>query len=238
MKLKGKSLLITGTNRGIGRALVEQALENGAKKVYATARNIENLSHFNAKNVEKVELDINSIESIERLALKIKDVEILINNAGVLTFGSPLKAKIEDIEKDFQTNFFGTLNMIRAFAPSITQKPEGAIANVLSIVSLASMEGIAGYSASKAALWSLTQSLRAELNSTGTKVFAIFPGPIDTDMSKEFSLEKTSTHEAAKNIFAGIENDIEDIFPDNMSKTNGQIWLKNPKELEYLFSGV
>ncbi|WGL59232.1 SDR family oxidoreductase [Pigmentibacter sp. JX0631] len=238
MKLKGKSILITGANRGIGRALVEQALEFGAQKIYATARNIDKLSHFNAKNIEKVELNINSKESIERLALKIKDVEILINNAGVLGFGSTLNAKIEDIEKDFQTNFFGTLNVIRAFAPSITQNKEGAIANVLSIVALASMESIAGYSASKAALWSLTQSLRAELKSTGTKVFAIFPGPIDTDMAKEFALDKTSTHEAAINILKGIENENEDIFPDNMSKTNGNIWLKNPKELEHLFSGV
>ncbi|MBX9767020.1 MAG: SDR family oxidoreductase [Bdellovibrionales bacterium] len=238
MKFQNKNVFISGANRGIGKALVIAALEAGANKVYAAARNTSEIKKLENPKIIPVTLDITNSDSVTAAARLAADTDILINNAGVLAFGSVLQGKVSELERDFETNFFGTLKMIRAFAPNLVEKKDGSIANLLSIVALASMSGLAGYSASKAALMSATQALRAELRNSGVSIHGIFPGPIDTEMAKGIELPKTSPKETADNIVMGIQSGTEDIFPDQMSIQVGRHWMKDPKGLEKQFASM
>lgn len=239
MNLNEATVFVTGTNRGIGRALVEELRKKGVKRIYAAARSIESLDGGADGNlVVPVKLDITNHDEVSAAAELAGDTTVLINNAGVLTSGSLLDAPVEEINRNFETNFYGTLSMIRHFAPVIERNGGGAIANVLTVVSLASMSGLGAYSASKAAAFSLTQAVRAELKSKNIAVQAVFPGPIDTDMAAEITLPKTSAEDAAKAIIAGIEAGAEDIFPDPMSEQLSGLWSGNPKELERTFASM
>ena len=237
MDFNQATVFITGANRGIGRALLEELKNKGVKRIYAAARKTDDLEQLAGDLIVPVKLDITNLEQVKAAAEQANDVTILINNAGVLTGGSLLDQPVEEINRNFETNFFGTLNMIRAFAPVI-ERSGGAIANVLSVVSLASMAGLGGYSASKAAAFSLTQAVRAELKSKNITVHAVFPGPVDTDMAAEITMPKTSAKDVAAAIIASIESGAEDIFPDSMSEQLSQIWLQSPKELEKAFASM
>ena len=234
--LENKVILITGTNRGIGRALVEVALRHNPKKIYATARKVSDLPDFGDSRVVPVTLDITDAAQAQKVAEMAGDVQILINNAGALAFGSVLGDSVESLESDMRVNYFGTLNVARAFAPILLAQGGGAIASVSSIVGLASMAGIGGYCASKAALHSAIQAMRAELKSKNIAVFGIYPGPIDTDMAKEMQMDKTSPITTAENIYAGFAAGTEEIFPDPMSTQMGGVYVQSPKELETAFA--
>jgi len=236
MNVHNKTILITGANRGIGAALVTAALELGAKKVYASARNPAKLPAFNDARVVPLALDITDAASIRAAAEQAADVQVLVNNAGVLAFASVLSGDIAGLQQDMNVNYFATLAVTRAFLPAIERNGDGAIASVSSIIGLASMAGVGGYSASKAALASAIQSMRAELTPKHIAVFGIFPGPIDTDMAREFDLPKTSAAQTAQAIFAQMEQGVEDIFPDQMSAEMGALWMSNPKGLEKQFA--
>ncbi len=236
MNFKNATVFITGANRGIGRALVEELLGQGVKRIYAATRKPEEIQGNDL--IVPVKLDVTDRQAVKAIAQHAADTTILINNAGALALGSFLDAPLEMIARDLETNFYGTLNMIRAFAPVIEQNGGGAIANLLSVVSLASMPGVGGYSASKAAAFSMTQAVRADLKSKGISVHAIFPGPVDTDMAAEVNLPKTSPQAVAAAIVAGIENGAEDIFPDPMAEHVSRVWLENPKELERQFTSA
>ena len=234
--LENKVILITGANRGIGRALVEVALRHNPKKIYATARKVSDLPDFGDGRVVPVTLDITDAAQAQKVAEMAGDVQILINNAGALAFGSVLGSSVEGLENDMRVNYFGTLNVARAFAPVLLAQGGGAIASVSSIVALASMAGIGGYCASKAALHSAIQAMRAELKPKNIAVFGIYPGPIDTDMAKEMPMDKTSPTTTAENIYAGFAAGTEEIFPDPMSTQMGGVYAKSPKELETTFA--
>lgn len=234
MTYDNKVIFVSGANRGIGKAIVEALLKHNVQKVYASARNLENLSFQDAR-VVPVQLDITNPEHVKNSAQLAEDTDILINNAGVLAFAPIVAGKIDDLVSDMQVNFFGTVSMIQSFAPVIEKKGGGAIANLISIVGLAPMPGAAGYCASKAALFSATQSMRTELKPKNISVHGIFPGPVDTQMAKDFNFTKTSAEVAAENIISGIAAGQEDIFPDPMSKNLSQLWVKNPKDLEKQF---
>lgn len=236
MNLTNKTVFVTGANRGIGKAIVEALLQQPVKKIYATARNIASLPDFADARVVAVNLDISKAEQIQAAVTLAHDVDLLINNAGVLSFASVLTGEEAALRYDMEVNFFGTLAICRAFVPILVKQEGAAIANVLSVVSLASMAGIGGYSASKAALFSATQAMRTELKTQGITVHGIFPGPIDTDMAKEFTLQKTSANETSENILAGLIAGTEDIFPDPMSAQLSELWAQNPKELERQFA--
>lgn len=238
MKLHNKTILVTGANRGIGQALVTAALAFGVKKVYAAARSISSLPEFNDARVVPLQLDITDAASIAKAASQADDVQLLVNNAGVLAFASVLEGEVADLQSDMAVNYFGTLAVTRAFVPVLERNEGGAIASVSSIVGLASMAGVGGYSASKAALASAIQSMRVELKPKQIEVFGIFPGPIDTDMAKEFDLPKTSAADTATSIFSQIEQGLEDIFPDAMSAELGALWSANPKALEQQFANM
>ena len=218
MKITDKIVLITGTNRGIGRALVEEALRRGAKRVYAGTR--VPFSHPDQR-VTPLMLDITNTEQIQEAVKKVGSLDMLINNAGVSLYDD-LSDRIK-IEQQLAVNFFGTYEMIQAFLPLLLRS-RGAIVNNLSLLSLAPLPPVASYSISKAAAFSLTQSLRASLAARGVRVYAILTGPVDTDMNRGLDIPKVSTESAAQSIFDGVENSEEDIFPDPVSKSLADGW--------------
>lgn len=230
-------VFVTGANRGIGKAIVDALLKRHVKKVYAAARDLHSLD-FQDPRVVPVPLDITKPDQIEQAAALAGDVQWLINNAGALAFAPIVAGKLADLISDMQVNYFGTVSVAQAFAPVIEKNGGGKIANVSSVVGLAPMAGIGGYSASKAALASATQAMRAELRPKNIHVHGIFPGPIDTRMAKDFPLAKTSAAITAENILAGLLAGKEDIFPDPMSQQISEIWFKDPKGLEKQFASM
>lgn len=238
MNLKGATVFVTGANRGIGRALVDKLTQLEVRKIYAATRKPEELSEMASPLIIPVKLDITDRAQVKTVAAQASDTTVLINNAGVLAFGSLLDSPLEMIARDLETNYYGTLNMVRAFAPVITNNGGGAIANVLTMVALASLPGMGGYSASKAAAFSLTQAVRSELKSKSIQVYGIYPGAVDTDMLAGVEMPKTKPEEIATAIIAGITNGQEDIFPDGMSQQLSQLWFQNPKQLEAQFGAM
>lgn len=239
MDISGAIAFVTGSNRGIGRALVVELLKQGAAKVYAGTRSdqeFDSLKSLDPARVVPVRIDITQNDTVTAAASQASDVNLLINNAGFLAGGLILGAPIANIRNEMEVNYFGTLQVARAFAPALI-KNRGTLANVLSVVSLASMPGLPGYNASKAAAWSLTQSLRIELKPKGVKVIAVFPGPVDTEMSKRFVLPKTAPSSVAEEILSGVAMDLEDVFPDPFSKQSYATWKSDPKQLERQFAG-
>ncbi len=239
MKIPNATALVTGANRGIGYALTNALLEAGAKKVYATARDVsrlETVTALDASRVIPLQLDVTNHEQINSISGQTVDVNLLFNNAGVLTFGSILDVSTEAIASQFATNFYGTLNMARAFVPIIEKNQGGAIVNVLTVVSLASMPGLSSYSASKAATWSMTQSLRASVAAKGIAVHGVFPGPVDTDMAAGIDMAKTSPADIAAAVLLGIETEQADIFPDSMSTQLYAAWKQDHKAVEKQFA--
>lgn len=238
MQLENKTLFVSGANRGIGKAVVEALLKQPVKKIYAAARNINTLPDFADARVVPVTLDITDHGQIQAAAALAQDVEVLVNNSGVLSVASVLTGDPAALHYDMAVNYFGTLNITRAFVPVLEKHSGAAIANILSVVSLASMAGIGGYSASKAALFSATQAMRTELKGKSIAVYGVFPGPIDTDMAKDFAMQKATAQETAENIVAGMIADVEDIFPDPMSAQLSELWAHNPKALEAQFAAM
>lgn len=240
-KIKDTVAVVTGANRGIGLAFVKELLDRGARKVYAAGRDVKALDAIVALDRARVvplQLDLLDQKQIREAAAKAGAVDLLINNAGVAAFGSILSGSPELVERDMQTNYFGTLNVIRAFAPQIEKSGGGAVVNLLSVVSLANMPALGGYSASKAASWSMTQAVRAELAKKNIRVHAVFPGPVDTDMAKDINLPKTSPKDVARAVLDGVESGQDDIAPDSMSRDVHGAWLKDPKGVERQFGAM
>jgi len=236
--VKDLVIFVTGTNRerGIGRALIEEAIKRGAKKVYATARDVSQLEDLVAKfhgKVIAVELNVTNPEQIIRAAQEASDTHILINNAGAAGFsGCYNNYSEETARQEIEVNYFGPLHLIRAFSKNIIKNNFGAIVNVISVGGLSSFPLAATYSASKAALHSLTQSVRAEMVPHGISVFGVYPGPIDTEMSDTFEVAKESPANVACRIFDGMEQGIEDITTDAFADAFAGYLRKDPKALE------
>lgn len=238
MKLDGSIALVTGANRGLGRALVATLLEAGAAKVYAAARDRATLGAADPR-VVPLALDTTKPEQIAAAADMASDVTLLVNNAGVLNSYDVLASSQADLDADFRTNVHGTLAVIRAFLPVLERAPGGAtIVNVLSLTSLASFPPLGGYSASKAAAYSVTQALRPELKARHVALLAALPGPIDTEMVKALPMPKTSPMETARGILAGIARGDEEIFPDPMAQQMGALWSRSPKDFERAFGSL
>lgn len=238
MKIQDSVLLVTGANRGLGLSLVEEALARGARRVYATARDIGSLGAATALGKERVvplALDVTNASSLASAAERAPDVTLLLNNAGVLASYGALTSSEQAIAQDFAVNFYGMLAATKAFLPALERagaRGQAAIVNVLSVVSLANMPGIGGYSSSKAAAFSLTQAMRVDLAKKGITVHAALPGAIDTDMVRSFEMAKTSPRVVAKGILDGVEQGLADIAPDPMSSELYGKWQRDPKELE------
>lgn len=238
MKISNSTILVTGANRGIGLAVVEKALEMGAAKVYATYRSESNRASLKdlGERVVPVHLDLGDQGSVSRLPESAPSIDILINNAGVFSGTDVLEDTGQQLRDDIETNVFGTLAVTRSLLPSLRREGSGAIANVLSVAALAAMPSFGGYSASKATLHSVTQSIRGKLKPEGISVHGVYPGPVATRMTEGMEMDTTPAPEVAEAILDGIENGIEEIFPDAMSKQVGPLYLDSPKQLEQNFS--
>jgi len=239
MRLQNATALVTGANRGIGRALVQALLDAGVQKVYATARqhsSLEALTALDPTRVIPLQVDVTDRNGISQMAEQAPDVNLLINNAGVLSFGNILETPLDAIHQQFDVNFYGTLNMARTFVPVLERNGGGAIVNLLTLVALASMPGLATYNASKAAAWSMTQSLRASVADKNIMVYGVFPGAVDTDMLAGVDMAKTSPADIATAVLQGIETNQEDIFPDPMSTQLYAAWKQDHKAVEKQFA--
>ncbi len=241
MEIKNSTVFVTGANRGIGRAFVEALLERGARRVYAAARNVKDLDAVRAldgRRIYPIQLDITNPDQVAKAVAAASDVTLLVNNAGIAEFGSLLQLPHETVRRNMETNYFGTLNVSREFSRVIEKNGGGAIVNVLTIVALASMPGLGAYNASKAAAWSMTQSMRAELSKRGIQVYGVFPGPVDTDMSRGFEMAKAAPGPLARTVLDAIERGEEDIFPDAMSQQVYSSWRQDHKAVERQFAAM
>jgi len=236
MKIQGCVALVTGANRGLGKAIVSALVEAGAAKVYAAARD-ERQVVADGSRVVPLTLDVTKPEQIAAAVRKAGDVTLLINNAGALNSFNVLTSTPGDLDADFRVQVHGTLGVIRAFLPVLERSSGGAtIVNVLSLTSLASFPPLGGYSASKAAAYSMTQALRPELKRKQIDILAVLPGPIDTDMVKDLPMPKTSPADTAKGLLAGIARGDEEIFPDPMAQQMRELWNKSHKEYKRAFA--
>ena len=218
MNVQNKTVLITGASRGIGRALVDEALRRGAKRVYAGTRGA--LSVADAR-VTPVTLDVTNAAQIEQAAVEVNTLDVLINNAGIALYDD--LSDFDVIEQHLAVNLFGSLKMSRVFLPKL-KRSKGAIVNNLSLMALAPLPLTPAYAISKAAAFNMTQSLRALLAGQGVTVHGVFLGPTDTDMTRGFEIPKASPEAVARGIFDGLENKQEDIFPDPASQSIAEGW--------------
>lgn len=218
MSVADKTVLITGANRGIGRALVEEALDRGARTVYAGVRQP---TDFADSRVTALRLDITDAEQIRSAAVAVASLDVLINSAGL--YGYEDLADRAALQRNLEVNLFGPYAVTQTFLPRLVES-RGAIVNVLSLAALAALPMNPAYSISKAAAFSLTQSLRATLASQGVDVHAVLPGPVDTDMVRDLEIPKESPRVVARAIFEALERGEEDIFPDPFSQTLAESW--------------
>jgi NAD(P)-dependent dehydrogenase (short-subunit alcohol dehydrogenase family) len=241
MKIAGCVALVTGANRGIGRALVQALVAQGAAKVYAAARDlgkVQDLATANAGKVEAVRLDVTNGRQIADAAAICKNVSLLVNNAGINQWqGFIAAADLASARAEMETNYFGTLNMCRAFAPVLKANGGGAIINIISLAGRATIPLAGSYSASKWAAMSLTQGVRAELAKQGTFVMAVLPGAIDTAMNDGMDIPKMPPAELAQAMLTALEQGEEDIWPGDMAQGVLQGLRTDEKAVEKQFAG-
>lgn len=225
--IDGKTILVTGANRGIGQALVTEALRRGAARVYAGTR--QPYTHSDPR-VTRVALDVTDQEQVRAAAAGVESLDILVNNAGIFQFDD-----LSDrgaLERHLAVNLFGAHDVTQAFLPLLIASG-GAIVNNVSIGALAPVPVTPAYSLSKAALFSLTQSLRMLLAGQGVRVHAVLTGPADTDMVRGLDIPKAAPESIAQGVFDAVESGQEDIFPDAMSALFADGWNAGPaKALE------
>jgi NAD(P)-dependent dehydrogenase (short-subunit alcohol dehydrogenase family) len=233
VSIADKAVLVTGGNRGIGRALVEEALSRGARRVYAGTR--QPFAHPDGR-VTPLTLDVTSAAQIQAAADQVRSLDVLINNAGIALYDD--LSDPAPLEQQLAVNLFGSYAVTRAFLPLLTRS-RGAIVNNVSTMALAPLPLTPAYSISKAAAFSLTQSLRAVLAGRGISVHAVLTGPTDTDMTRGFDIPKASAESVARAIVDGVENGEEDIFPDPMSQSIAEGWRTGvAKTLERQYAAI
>jgi NAD(P)-dependent dehydrogenase (short-subunit alcohol dehydrogenase family) len=210
MRIADRAILVTGANRGIGQALVEEALRSGAKRVYAGTRQP---SAHPDRRVTPLTLDVTNAAQTQEAVEKVESLDILINNAGLGLYDD--LSDRTALERHLAVNLFGTYGVTRS---------RGAIVNIASLAAFAAVPPMPAYSISKAAAFSLSQSLRALLAGRGVRVHAVLTGPVDTDMARGLEVPKASPESVARAIFDGVEKGEEDIFPDPMSESMAESW--------------
>ena len=232
-RIEGAIALVTGANRGIGRALTEALLARAVRKVYATARHPEALRDLRDKRLVVLRLDVTDADQIRAAGDAASDVELVFNNAGVaLARGLADATALDQARREMEVNYFGPLQLLHRLAPTLARNGGGAVVNIGSAAGLTNFPFIPTYSASKAALHSLTQAARNLLGAQGTSVFGVYAGPVDTDMTRGFELPKASPRDVAFAILDGIEAGQEDIFPDPFAADFGRRFGCSPKASE------
>jgi NAD(P)-dependent dehydrogenase (short-subunit alcohol dehydrogenase family) len=213
VNIQGSTVVVTGGQRGLGQAIVDELLQRGAAKVYATARTPR---RSDDPRVVSVELDVTKSDSVAALASTASDADIVINNAGVLGGLKLLDSDIEEVRAVFETNYFGALRVAKAFAPVLADNGGGALVDISSVLSW--VGGFGGYGDSKAAIWSLSNSLRIELQKQGTLVTSVHLGYTDTDMTSGFDVPKNDARDVAREIVDGIERGDAEVLADDMTR--------------------
>ena len=248
MDIHHTTALVTGANRGLGRELVRQLLESGARKVYATARDVaalQDLALAHPGRVEVVALDITRAEQIEAARVRCPDVNLLVNNAGINRGqGFIAAASMDDAHAEMTTNYLGTLAMCRAFAPQLGGVGGavasssggggggGAIVNVLSILAKVTLPAMGSLCAAKAAGLRMTEGVRAELAARGTLVVGVMTGAVDTDMSRDFQGPKSSPAEVAQAVLAALARGDEEVYVGDMPGWINAALAQDPKGIE------
>ncbi|GAA5016224.1 SDR family oxidoreductase [Actinopolymorpha pittospori] len=216
MRLEGSVALVTGANRGIGAALCRALFERGARKIYAAVRSPQTVTD---PRLTPLRVDVTDQASIDAAATSAPDVSILVNNAGRGGGGTKvLGGSLDDARATMEVNYFGTWTVSRAFAPILAANGGGAIINVLSVASWWALDIAPGYSASKAAGWSLTNSMRAILRDQGTLVVGVHAGFVDTDFSAWTDAPKISADSVAAQTMAALENDADEVLADDFTR--------------------
>jgi len=232
MNVEGTAALVTGANRGLGAAIAQALLDAGAK-VYGAARDPATITN---QGLIAVPLDVTDGDDIALAARTCRDVSIVVNNAGILRSSASLaEGAVDAARAEMETNFFGSMRMARAFAPVLSRNGGGALVNMLSVLSFVSAPQGATYSASKAAAWSLTNSLRIELRRQGTLVVAVHAGYIDTDMAAGVNAEKVSPQSVADQIVAAITSGAEEVLAD---PTSEMVKAALPEDLTTLYPSL
>ncbi|MEV6283544.1 SDR family oxidoreductase [Kribbella sp. NPDC051770] len=215
MKLSGTTAFVTGANRGLGRHFAQELLARGAKKVYAAARNPDAID---LPGVEKIRLDITAPAAVAAAVAQAPDVDLLINNAGIGGTDNLISGDLDEIRRQLETHFFGTLGMVRGFAPVLGTNGGGAVLNVLSVLSLVSMPEAGAYAAAKAAQLSLTNSIRYELAAQGTLVSGLLLAATDTDMMAGYDVPKNDPADVIRTALDGLEADLTEILADEPTR--------------------
>ena len=216
MKLQDATVLISGANRGIGLAFARAALGGGARKVYAGARNPENIT---LPGVVAIKLDVTLPDDIAAAAQQCSDVTLLINNAGTATPGGFLaEGSVGAARKELEINLFGPLQLTKAFAPTLAANGGGAVLNVLSIASWVTSPQLGIYSVSKAAAWALTNALRHELRAQGTQVLGMHVGFVDTDLTRRLDIPKLAPDVVVARTLEALEAGAEEVLVDETAR--------------------
>jgi NAD(P)-dependent dehydrogenase (short-subunit alcohol dehydrogenase family) len=233
--IAGTHALVTGANRGLGKAFVAELLDRGVAVVYAAARNPDTVD-INDERVVPIRLDVTKPDDVSAAASRCADVSVLINNAGAM-LRTPLLAApdLSAARSEMETNYFGTLAMCRAFAPVLAHNGGGAVVNVLSVASWLTSPFNGSYGASKSAEWALTNAIRVELRAAGTLVVAVHAGWIDTDMAANVPETKISTGDVAGQTLDALERGDEEVLTDDKTR---EVKASLPTDLTSLYPAI
>ncbi|MGO9905200.1 MAG: SDR family oxidoreductase [Solirubrobacteraceae bacterium] len=215
MQIQGTTALVTGANRGIGKAFTDALLERGAARVYAAARDVATITD---PRVVPIQLDVTDFDRVAAVARELDDVELVVNNAGVGHTGFPLEASLENARAQLETNYLSLIANIQAFAPVLARNGGGAFINMLSVVSWIASPRLATYSASKSAAWSFTNAARIELKQQNTQVVAVHVGFVDTDLTAGLDAPKVPAAAVANSALDALQAGEPEAVVDDVSR--------------------
>lgn len=238
--VKDKVVLVTGANRGIGEGFVNVLLEQGAKTIYAAARDLNNLESVVALNpdvIRPIQLDVTNGEQIQQVGESVPELDVLINNAGIASGVYTTEPTAIDVARqEMEVNLFGPMALTQVLLAKLKRSKQAAIINISSIAGISNFPSLGPYSATKAAFHSYTQGLRADLLGTDIQVLGVYPGPIDTRLAEGVDMDKPAPEQVAIKTLESLNNGDSDVFPDDFSTQMYSTFLEKPQKLEAFFA--